>query len=139
MSHFWLTLNMDSEKITVKFAQIIKLLRTKESLKQSELADRLGVDRSSISNYETGHRMPTVEFLLSISEHFNVSIDFLLKGTSHVDKSSRPNDSILNELMAENIVLIENIIELNKSLEETQKEINTLKELTKAQFKLLNL
>lgn len=130
---------MNSEDIAVKFAQIIKLLRKKESLKQVELAEKLGVDRSSISNYETGNRMPTVEFLISISEHFNVSIDFLLKGNSYVNKSSKPNDSVLNELMAENIILIENIIELNKTLDETKNEVKTLKELTKAQFKLLNL
>lgn len=130
---------MQEGEVSMKFSEVIRMLRKKDSLKQTDLATKLGIDRSSISNYENGNRTPSPEFLISLSEHFNVSIDFLLKGTSYHTKSSKPNDAILNELMAENVLLIESMLELQKKLEKEKEENEALKALTKAQNKLLKL
>ena len=59
------------------FCDILKRLRLRSKYSQSELAKALGVSKSTISMYEVGERMPDYEMLKSISELFNVSMDFL--------------------------------------------------------------
>lgn len=62
----------------------IKELRTKSRFTQSELAERLGVTKSSIASYENDSRQPSYEVLIKISQVFNVSIDSLLLNRSGV-------------------------------------------------------
>lgn len=56
----------------------IKELRTKSKFTQVELADRLGVTKSSIVSYENDSRQPSYEVLIKMARIFNVSIDSLL-------------------------------------------------------------
>lgn len=60
------------------FPQKLKDLREECGLNQSQLADRLGVSRGSISFYENGDRVPDIEFLFRVSKFFNLSADWLL-------------------------------------------------------------
>lgn len=60
------------------FSEMLKYLRTRESLSQSELADKLGVAKSTISMYEVGKREPDFETLEAIADLFNVDMNFLL-------------------------------------------------------------
>lgn len=64
--------NMDfSEKLTA--------LRKQEGLSQEQLADRLGVTRQSVSKWESGAAFPELIKLISLSEIFGVSVDYLVK------------------------------------------------------------
>lgn len=66
--------------------QNIKYLRNKHKYSQQELADKLSVPRSSLSDYERGHTQVSIEGLIRLSEIFDVSIDDLLKtNLSHRD------------------------------------------------------
>ena len=56
----------------------IRLLRLKNNWKQSELADKVGVDRTSISSYESGKRVPDIFILCRIADEFEVSLDYLV-------------------------------------------------------------
>ena len=60
------------------FKDMLKYLRNREHLSQSELADKLGVAKSTISMYEVGKREPDFETLESIADLFNVDMNFLL-------------------------------------------------------------
>lgn len=60
------------------FKEMLKYLRTRENLSQSELADKLGVAKSTISMYEVGKREPDFETLEAIADLFNVDMNFLL-------------------------------------------------------------
>lgn len=60
------------------FKEILKYLRNREALSQSELAQKLGVAKSTISMYETGKREPDFETLEAIADLFNVDMNFLL-------------------------------------------------------------
>lgn len=60
------------------FKEMLRYLRNRENLSQSELADRLGVSKSTISMYEVGKREPDFETLETIADFFNVDINFLL-------------------------------------------------------------
>lgn len=60
------------------FKDMLRYLRTREKLSQAELADKLGVAKSTISMYEVGKREPDFETLESIADLFNVDMNFLL-------------------------------------------------------------
>ena len=59
------------------FCEILKDLRKRKKLSQTELGQKLGISKSAISMYELGERMPDYEMLKSMSEFFNVSMDHL--------------------------------------------------------------
>ena len=60
------------------FKDMLKYLRNREKLSQSELAEKLGVAKSTISMYEVGKREPDFETLEAIADLFNVDMNFLL-------------------------------------------------------------
>lgn len=54
----------------------IKTLRKGRKLTQQELADRLGITRATVSNYEVGRRAPHISELKRIAEFFGVGVDY---------------------------------------------------------------
>ena len=56
----------------------LKLLRKENGLSQCDLGELWGVSKVSISNYEKGTRIPSMEVFLMIMSVFNVSADYLL-------------------------------------------------------------
>ena len=68
-----------SEKDKLTIGKNLKLLRKRKALTQQELADKLGIRRSSIGAYEECRATPKYETLENISEFFGVSIDLLVK------------------------------------------------------------
>lgn len=59
------------------FESVFKYLRQRQNLTQVELADKLGVSKSTISMYENGNRKPEYEMLEKIADFFNVDMNFL--------------------------------------------------------------
>lgn len=60
-------------------------------MSQQELADALGISKSSINMYERGERQPNFEVLETIADFFNVDIDYLLGRTNKTTKIINPN------------------------------------------------
>ena len=58
----------------------LKQIRKTKKISQLKVAIDLSISREALSHYENGKRSPDVEMLISLSEYFNVSIDFLIKG-----------------------------------------------------------
>ena len=56
----------------------IKQLRTERGLSQVDLAEKLGVSKQSVSNWENDNIQPSIEMLLKISRIFSVTTDYLL-------------------------------------------------------------
>ncbi len=56
----------------------LKSLRKLNALSQSELGKMIGVSKVSVSGYEKGIRVPSMEVLNLILDVFNVSADYLL-------------------------------------------------------------
>lgn len=69
-------------------------LRKKSGLSQEQLAEQLNVSRQAISKWESGQSVPESEKLLTISNYFNVSLDYLMKEDDEQDDLSvdRGND-----------------------------------------------
>ncbi|EIM78103.1 helix-turn-helix domain-containing protein [Nitritalea halalkaliphila LW7] len=57
----------------------IRFLRTRQGLKQQELAELLGVQRSMISAYEDGRSEPKLAGLQKLAKHFKVRLDRLIE------------------------------------------------------------
>lgn len=55
----------------------LQKLRKEAGLTQTALAARLGVQRSTISNWEIGRRLPCNSELIDICTLFDVSVDYL--------------------------------------------------------------
>lgn len=60
------------------FAERLRALREDAKLTQAQLGDKLGVSRGSISYYENMDRVPDIEFLVKVTDFFDVSIDYML-------------------------------------------------------------
>ena len=56
----------------------IRDLREDRDLRQSDLAEAVGIDQRTISNYETGKSNPDSDALIRLADFFNVSIDYLV-------------------------------------------------------------
>lgn len=57
-----------------KINEIIRVLRIKRGLSQSDLAKALGVSRSAIGNYELGLREPDIDTIEAMADYFDVSV-----------------------------------------------------------------
>lgn len=66
---------MFSRKI---FSERLRLLRKEHNELQKDLADLLEVSQSQITEMERGHKGTSLERLVILCEHYNVSADYLL-------------------------------------------------------------
>ena len=64
---------------TKVLSEKIYKLRKKSGLSQEQLAEKLNVSRQAISKWESGTAVPESEKLITISDYFGVSVDYLLK------------------------------------------------------------
>ena len=62
------------------FGLILKKLRKAKGLNQEELANALGVRKTTISNYETGYSNPSADKIRLLADFFGVSISMLIDG-----------------------------------------------------------
>ncbi len=60
----------------------IKLMRESRGLSQSELAEKIGLQKQNVSAYERGVKVPTVEKLVAIADTLQCSTDKLLGRTA---------------------------------------------------------
>ena len=63
----------------------IKNLRMRALMTQQELADKLGVNRTALSHYETGRRRVPVSMLPQIRDALGCTWEELFNGTEETD------------------------------------------------------
>lgn len=61
-------------------------IRKKRGLSQLKVAMDLSISREALSYYENGKRSPDIQMLLILSDYFDVSIDYLIRGTEFSPK-----------------------------------------------------
>lgn len=93
-------------------------LRTMHNMTQEEFAERLDVSRQAVSKWELDKTMPDVGKLLKISELYEVSVDYLLKGEENVQTSVKPEN---DELVTVPLQSEGNDIEEENNIEENDK------------------
>ena len=63
----------------------IKNARLEKKLTQEQVAELLGVSRQTISNWENAKSYPDIISVIKMSECYDVSLDYLLKGEQKMD------------------------------------------------------
>lgn len=94
--------------LMVDFGKRLKTLRIESGLTQQQVADRIWVNKASISSYELSTRLPSYEVLIKLSKLFNVSTDYLLGIENKVKANSIVDVSGLTE---KQIVLLQKLID----------------------------
>lgn len=64
----------------MNIADRIQYLRKTKGFSQEELADKMGVSRQAVSKWESEQSIPDVEKIIVMSELFEVTTDYILKG-----------------------------------------------------------
>ncbi len=67
--------------MNTEFPRILTLLRKEKGLSQKQVAADMGISQALLSHYEKGIRECGLDFLVRISEYFDVSCDYLLGRT----------------------------------------------------------
>ncbi len=73
----------------MNMADRIQYLRKAKGFSQEELADKAGVSRQAVSKWETGQSTPDIEKIIIMSELFEVTTDYILKGIEPVNMTNR--------------------------------------------------
>lgn len=77
------------------FAETLKQLRTKKGLSQRELAEKMYVNRSTITRWESGSRLPDVAMISRLSQCLETNIGTLFSTALESDAS--PNVIIVDD------------------------------------------
>jgi transcriptional regulator with XRE-family HTH domain len=72
----------------------VKIVRGRAGLSQKELADRIGMSRDRISDYENGAAIPS-DVLRAICDALDVSSDWLLFGATRAKVNGSPSLSVI--------------------------------------------
>ena len=97
--------------VTIRYGEIIKKLRKKHKMTQAELAEKIDLGKTSVSNYEIGYSIPSAQILEAISAVFDMSlVEFLVYDNEEMlSKLKLPrvaqavNDTLIPFLKSENI------------------------------------
>ena len=63
----------------MKLNERIKLARTQKGFTQQEVADILHISRATVSSWEVGRTLPSLDFIIDLSNLYDLSLDILLK------------------------------------------------------------
>ena len=80
----------------------IKNLREEKDLVQKDLADILGIDRSTYSSYEIGRDTIPLKHLNTLCNYFDISIDYAM-GLTKTTKYKNSSDEINMEKVSERL------------------------------------
>ena len=80
----------------------IQYLRKARGISQEGLADQIGVSRQAVSKWESEQSMPDLDKIISMSDYFEVTTDYLLKGIEPVVQKEE-EQSIKHRRIASNI------------------------------------
>ena len=67
-------------------------LRKAQQFSQEDIANKIGVSRQSVSKWESEQSIPDLEKIITMSDIFEVTTDYILKGVEPVSISNRKTD-----------------------------------------------
>ena len=134
---------INERRKTIMFNLNFKNIRTKKGLSQRQVADYLNVSPQSVSKWETGEALPSIEFLPKMAECFSCEIndffapitddlydiemlkEFFAFITDHVYHETRKTEEFLPFIRK-----YPNILDVLRDLSENMKQHQTLKSKT---------
>lgn len=83
----------------------IKDLREDADMRQIDLANAVGIDQRTISNYETGKTYPDSFALIKLADYFKVSIDYLVGRTDYNTFIKEDQELLIKQIIEESAKL----------------------------------
>lgn len=65
------------------FAERLQWLRERRRISRSVLSELCGLNKNQIARYERGEQAPNLASLVALSDYFEVTIDYLIRGESN--------------------------------------------------------
>ena len=75
----------------MSFGDTLLKIRKKKNISQEQLAQKVGVTRQTVSNWELNITIPNIDDLKKISDALNISYDKLLNASSNKDEEKSEN------------------------------------------------
>lgn len=123
----------------------IKNLRESKGLSQREIADELGIGRTTYHNFEKGKTMLYSKTLTSCAQYFNVTEEYLLFGEAinsdllhDVEDFESKRIALINEYEDRLMSLNEKLSEAKRTIEENKQIIQSLTETNQFLLSRLN-
>lgn len=64
----------------ITFAENLKILRIKRHFTQKDVAETVGLDQSTVSDYEAGKSEPVISIAMKLAQIFGVTVEELYSG-----------------------------------------------------------
>ncbi len=81
-----------------KIKEIIKWLRARDNLTQTEFAKKVGINRSLICQYESGERQPSLESIIKLAIYSGQSMDSIVGLGEAKHKLNKGEEKIIRTL-----------------------------------------
>lgn len=79
----------------MNIADRIQILRKTKGISQEELAEKVGVSRQAVSKWESEQSTPEIDKIIILSDYFEVTTDYILKGIEPSQKIEEENDNFI--------------------------------------------
>src|SRR5699024_6323753 len=86
-------------EIAMNMADRIQYLRKTKGISQEELADKVGVSRQAVSKWESEQSTPDLEKIIIMSDFFEVTTDYILKGIEPTKDKDEKSRDIINRIL----------------------------------------
>jgi transcriptional regulator with XRE-family HTH domain len=83
----------------MNLADRIQSLRKTKGISQEELADNIGVSRQAVSKWESEQSTPDLDKVIIMSEYFDVTTDYILRGIEPVKNSEDRGNVIASKIL----------------------------------------
>jgi len=83
----------------MNMADRIQYLRKIKGISQEELADKVGVSRQAVSKWESEQSTPDLNKVIIMSEYFEVTTDYILKGIEPVTDDHKKSFEITSKIL----------------------------------------
>ena len=100
----------------------IRDLREDRDLRQADVAQAIGIDQRTLSNYETGKTTPDSFAIIKLADFFDVSADYLI-GRDYNEETENSKKIILTKIEEIRSILAEISAEVEKTKCGTSKDL----------------
>ena len=83
----------------MNMADRIQYLRKTNGISQEELADKVGVSRQAVSKWESEQSLPDLEKIITMSDYFGVTTDYILKGIEPVADKEQKSSELTSKIL----------------------------------------
>lgn len=79
----------------LNISEKLKQARLAANLTQEELAEKVGVSRQTVSNWENGRSYPDIVSIIVLSDIYDMTLDSLLKGDNEMIKHLKKSTDVI--------------------------------------------